>query len=112
MSLSNDNCDPRDFLRRHTEEPAGRGDTQMTMDRIDASAAEPGSPLAKARMKAHGAFDRFWKSGKMTRRQAYKWLARSMGIPKERCHMQMFSEGDCQEVVRLCSLKAFHEEEE
>jgi hypothetical protein len=85
---------------------------RLEMERTEAGRALPGSPLAKARMKAHNAFDRFWLSGKMSRKQAYKWLARAMGIPRERCHMVMFSEGDCEEVVRLCSLKAFQEEEE
>jgi zinc-finger-containing domain len=73
--------------------------------------APAGSPLARARMHAHHAFDRLWKSGKMTRKQAYGWLARSMGIPKERCHMIMFNEADCAEVIRLCSLKAYEEED-
>ena len=76
------------------------------------SSAPPGSPLARARMRAHQVFDRFWQSGQMGRKQAYRWLARMMGIPVERCHIGMFSEGDCAEVVKICSRRAFKEAEE
>ena len=74
--------------------------------------APAGSPLAKARMRAHQSFDRLWQKGPMSRTQAYRWLARMMGIPVERCHMQMFSEGDCLEVIRLTSMKALAEDGE
>lgn len=74
--------------------------------------APPGSPLARARMRAHQVFDRFWQSGQMSRKQAYRWLARQMGIPVQRCHIILFSEGDCMEVVKICSRRAFREEAE
>lgn len=64
--------------------------------------APPGSPLARARARAHQQFDPLWKNGWMKRTQAYRWLARMMGIPVERCHIVMFSEGDCEEVIRIC----------
>lgn len=64
--------------------------------------APAGSPLARARMRAHQQFDPLWKEGWMSRKQAYRWLARMMCIPVERCHFVMFSEGDCKEAIRLC----------
>lgn len=64
--------------------------------------AEPGSPLAKARMAAHAAFDPLWRSGRQSRSAAYKWLARQIGIPPEYCHMQMLTEASCWRVVEVC----------
>lgn len=94
-------------MNEHDEELIDR-----LLDERDPRSAPAGSPLARARMKAHKAFDRLWQDGSMSRSQAYKWLARSMGISRERCHMIMFTEGDCAEVVRLCSLEALSREKD
>lgn len=45
--------------------------------------AEPGSPLAAARMAAHSSFDTIWKSGWMSRSRAYQWLADELEISNE-----------------------------
>jgi hypothetical protein len=68
----------------------------------DSQAAPPGSPLARARARAHQQFDPLWQRYGMKRTQAYRWLARMMGIPVERCHFVLFSEGDCEEAVKIC----------
>lgn len=46
----------------------------------------------KYRSKCHKLFDKLWqnKSG-MTRDQAYRWLAKKMGISLEQCHFATFS---------------------
>lgn len=57
--------------------------------------------LRAAKQRAHKNFDPLWKSGKMTRREAYKWLASNMGISEEECHIGMFSEAQCSQVVNI-----------
>lgn len=53
--------------------------------------------------EAHRQFDPLWKSGHMTRRNAYYWLAHKLNIPVEKCHIGMFDVEDCQRTIRLCS---------
>ena len=47
--------------------------------------------LKKLKMKAHALFDPIWKSGNTGRDQAYKWLAKKMGIPGKDCHFGHFN---------------------
>jgi len=62
----------------------------------------------RARMDAHRAFDRIWKSvpaGKgrsRARREAYRWLAGQLGIETDACHIGMFDLGTCKQVVEIC----------
>lgn len=58
--------------------------------------------LRSARMKAHAEFDPLWKSKRRTRKQAYKWLADSMGIHEKDAHIGLFNIEQCQKVVQLC----------
>ena len=55
-----------------------------------------------ARGEAHAAFDPIWKSGGMSRTQAYKWLAAQMDLPVEECHMEKFTAEQCRKVVEIC----------
>lgn len=71
------------------------------------SSAEPGSDLARARCRAHAAFDPIWKSGEMSRSAAYRWLAQQLGIPEAQCHMIQFDIETCDRVTDLCNLRAF-----
>lgn len=64
--------------------------------------APAGSPLAKARVAAHDAFDPLWKSGHFQRGIAYEWLASELGIPVGKCHMILFDQAQCQRVVDIC----------
>lgn len=59
--------------------------------------------LRHAKNRAHSAFDPLWKSGLMTRREAYIWLSAMLNIPLEKCHIGMFDEKTCDKVVRVCS---------
>lgn len=56
--------------------------------------------IRRARMSAHAAFDPLWRSGKMRRKQAYKWLAGELGIPAADCHISWFGVEMCNSVVR------------
>ena len=58
--------------------------------------------LRNAKSKAHSAFDPLWKSGLMTRKEAYIWLSAMLNIPQEQCHIGMFDEKTCEKVYKLC----------
>ena len=63
--------------------------------------------LANARLRtlkkeAHRQFDPIWKSGLMSRREAYKWLADMLNISLDECHIGMFDVKMCQKVIHLC----------
>lgn len=50
----------------------------------------PAGPETRAaRSEAHAAFDPLWRDGEMRRPEAYAWLARATGIPREECHIGM-----------------------
>ena len=51
---------------------------------------------------AHKAFDPLWKTRKMRRNQAYKWLAEQMGLPPKETHIGMFDVAKCKKVVKVC----------
>lgn len=55
--------------------------------------------LRKAKREAHAAFDPLWKNGQRSRKTAYKWLARKMGIDVNRCHIGWFDLDQCKMVV-------------
>lgn len=52
--------------------------------------------------EAHKQFDPIWKSGLMSRREAYKWLASMMNLSLDDCHIGMFDISDCQKVIDIC----------
>ena len=63
--------------------------------------------LANARLRelkkeAHRQFDPIWKSGLMTRKDAYKWLSDMLQIDLDDCHIGMFDIKMCQRVIHLC----------
>lgn len=62
--------------------------------------------LRRAKMAAHAAFDPLWKSGRMSRSEAYAWLADRLGIEADVCHIGMFDVAMCElvcEEVKQCS---------
>ena len=59
--------------------------------------------LRRWRNSAHALFDPIWQSGRMTRSQAYGWLAREMGLPQGHCFIGGFDEAQCKKVVELCA---------
>jgi hypothetical protein len=72
--------------------------------------------LRRMRQDAHRYFDHLWhrKLGelspdrkrnvvlKQVRGDAYRWLASNMNLTNDECHIGMFDEDQCREVVRLC----------
>lgn len=58
--------------------------------------------LRLLKKEAHKAFDPIWKSGLMTRKEAYMWLADMLHIENEVCHIGMFDVKQCQKTIYMC----------
>ena len=58
--------------------------------------------LRTLKKEAHRWFDPIWKSGLMTRKEAYRWLADMLHIDCEECHIGLFDIKQCQKVIYLC----------
>lgn len=56
-----------------------------------------------ARYRLHREFDQFWKSGAMSRRQAYGALAGLMGMTEDECHIGRFDLQQCERAIELLS---------
>ena len=59
--------------------------------------------LRTLKKEAHRQFDPIWKSGLMSRKDAYKWLADMLKISFEECHIGLFDVKMCQKVIHLCA---------
>lgn len=57
--------------------------------------------LRRARNAAHAAFDPLWKDGPYSRRNAYAWLAKGLGIRVADCHIATFDLAQCRRVIDL-----------
>jgi ssDNA-binding Zn-finger/Zn-ribbon topoisomerase 1 len=53
----------------------------------------------KLRMEAHKLFDKFWKSGAMTRGQAYQWLQKFMEMSEQEAHIGNFGAEECLKLI-------------
>lgn len=78
-------CDARVGCHRGTRNPLG---------------SLANAELRALRKEAHKYFDTVWKGGKLTRGQAYKGLARLMGMTPEEAHIGKFSRQQCLQVIR------------
>jgi hypothetical protein len=58
--------------------------------------------LRTARKLAKQPFNRIWESGRMSRRDAYLWLARKLEINASECHFGWFSLDRCTEAKKIC----------
>lgn len=48
-------------------------------------------------------FDPLWKSGKVTRKEAYKHLQLLMNLPREEAHIAMFNIEQCKKLIQKLS---------
>lgn len=55
--------------------------------------------LRRVKARAHAAFDPLWKSRRMSRREAYTWLARELAISVPNCHIGAFDLPQCFAVI-------------
>lgn len=51
--------------------------------------------VMELRKECHQKFDVLWKSGKMTRKKAYKWLAKVMKLKKTHAHIGYMGKKQC-----------------
>ena len=63
--------------------------------------------LRQLRIQAHEHFDKYWKQGKMNRKEAYQWLAVKLNIPYEKCHIGMFNKEMCRKLFNLSQEKDY-----
>lgn len=61
--------------------------------------------LRTTRIAAHAEFDRLWKSGEMTRSEAYAWMAQQMHLPLHAAHIGNFNMEQCATLMELCQNK-------
>ena len=68
----------------------------------------------EARVKAHKAFDAFWKEKHWTRNEAYKWLWHVLEIEASEGHIGMLTKSQCAVVIREAKkvLKKLREKKE
>ncbi|CAN7381015.1 zinc-finger-containing protein [Cupriavidus necator] len=61
------------------------------------------APTREARKRAKAVFNPLWQSERMTRDEAYVWLAGALSIANsEECHIGWFDVQTCQRVVTVC----------
>jgi hypothetical protein len=61
------------------------------------------APTREARKRAKAVFNPLWQSKRMTRNEAYRWLAGALCIAKvEECHIGWFDVQTCQRAVSAC----------
>jgi len=53
----------------------------------------------QARVRAHNAFDALWKSGTLTRHNAYTKLAAYLKLPKRKVHIGRFNQQQCNQAI-------------
>ncbi len=56
----------------------------------------------QARKSCKTPFENIWRSGHMSRSQAYGWLAAKMEIPTEQCHLGWLDIKQCQQAKQIC----------
>lgn len=81
-------CDAYVGVHKHNKQPMG------TLANGD---------LRNKRIQAHKAFDRLWKSGLMTKWQAYKWMQGKLALPEQDAHIAKFSEYMCDRLISTCN---------
>lgn len=59
--------------------------------------------LRNKRIQAHKAFDWMWKSGLMTKWQAYKWMQGKLALSDKQAHIAKFSEYMCNQLIIACN---------
>lgn len=54
-----------------------------------------------ARIQAHEVFDRLWKSGTLSRSEAYRRLRKAMALSADDCHIALMSEAQARRVAEI-----------
>lgn len=57
--------------------------------------------LRRWKQRAHVAFDPLWRSGQMSRKDAYRWLRQALGVSAANCHIGMMDVDACKAVIAV-----------
>jgi ssDNA-binding Zn-finger/Zn-ribbon topoisomerase 1 len=61
-------------------------------------------PTKAARIRAHTVFNQLFEGrGRMTRSQAYRWLAKKLHMTADECHIGRFNLAQCDRVIDVCA---------
>ena len=63
--------------------------------------------LRAAKKGAHKVFDKLWKGGTFKRGQAYRWLAETLRLTPEECHIGMFDVDQCMKTIKVSKEKLY-----
>ncbi len=63
--------------------------------------------LRKLKKLAHDLLDPLWKLKKLTRSEAYLWLANAMNLDLDKTHIGMFDNDQCKLAVKLIKEKRY-----
>lgn len=85
--------------------PAGPGGGGGVGDGTVPMGSLANAELRRWRSSAHALFDPIWQSGKLSRHQAYGWLAKTLRIPREQCHIGMFNLEQCKATARAAAAR-------
>ncbi|TDB41635.1 zinc-finger-containing protein [Photorhabdus luminescens] len=55
-----------------------------------------------ARLSSKRYFEQIWQSGKLTRTEAYRWLAGKLRINTHQCHFAWFDADMCERAKNIC----------
>lgn len=64
--------------------------------------------LRRKRIQAHHAFEQLWKSGPLTKKEAYRWLQDALGLSEDQAHIACFSHYQCDKLISLCTPTKTH----
>ena len=80
-------------------------DVTVGAHRSGAPLGKPGNKATREkRIEAHEAFDKLWKGKhkQLNRGEAYAWLAKSMRMNRQYCHIAHMNVQQCNQVIKLC----------
>lgn len=60
--------------------------------------------IRAARKAAKDQFNALWQGGRMSRTEAYSWLATKMNIPVAACHFGWFDEAQCKRATQVLTV--------
>lgn len=81
------NCNARVGCHKDTTRPLGNVANEV---------------LRLKRMETHRVFDTHWKRRRMSRTEAYRWLAGELHLTEGCAHIGGFEMDQCQKVIELC----------
>lgn len=79
--------------------PRCRGRTSAHQETKEPMSTPANAATRRARRAAHIAFDSLWDGGPLTRKEAYRWLRKTMGLSEAEGHIGHFALTQCETLV-------------